>query len=287
MEIGKQIFYNKCDTRMPLSDKEIQLLIAKLRTKYADYAKKFSRVWFNSAAFEDRLRMAVENRMSLEGFILAEIANFEKVKEKYEKKKNEKSFSSRVDDIMAENEARIKQYPSIYFHPAASLEMVHCYGALHDYAMYEYPILRLVVADPDIKNRLNEFDEKLTFLALPLGKKFPKRILDHILVLSRPPSPTRDLEIEKDKNVYLKESAFLLNDIVSMCDRLFEMRLPEWETPLRFDRLFIEGERKTKIIQRYSGFTGYGAMLKVRDDAAHILEDFRLTAFKRKTPTAF
>lgn len=72
---------------MSLSTEEIDKLIVKLRKRYDEYSKKHSATWFNRNLFEERLRMAKENRMNLEGFILAEISNFEKVRERFEKKR--------------------------------------------------------------------------------------------------------------------------------------------------------------------------------------------------------
>ncbi len=265
---------------MALKENEIQLLLKKLRDRYTEYAKKFNKVWFNLEAFDDRYRMAVENRMNLEGFILAEISNFEKIREKYEKKKSEKSFSSRVDTIMEEHGARIKKYPAVYFHPRAHFEMIHFYGALSEFTLYIIPALRLVLSEAEHKTRLNSIEDRLAPLAMPSGKKYSRRILDHIMVLSRPSSRTWELDMEKDKNNFLKESAFLLHEIVDFCDGLLQLRSGDWETPLRFDRLYIEEDRKNHVIENFSGLTGYGTILKIKESAAAIIEDFRLGAFK-------
>jgi hypothetical protein len=272
---------------MPLSDKETKLLIKKLRDKFDEYGKKFSKAWFSSEAFEERLNMAISKKMNLEGFILAEIANFEKTKDKYDKKKSQKPFSALVDNIIEENRARIKKYDPVYFHPLADLEIVHFYGALSDFAEHQFPIIYVLVKDSTLKNRINQYNDKLNFLAIPVGKKHSKRILDHILILNRPAGSERDRDSEKDKNLYLRESAFVLHDIINFCDDLLNLRSSEWETPIRFDKIFIEGEKKKRVIQIFSGFTGYGAILKIKESAESIIQDFRLGAFKGKSPSSF
>ena len=73
---------------MSLSKEEQLGLVDKLRSRYDEYAKKFSPAWFNRPAFEERYRMAIVNDMDIEAFILAEVANFEKIRERYEKKKH-------------------------------------------------------------------------------------------------------------------------------------------------------------------------------------------------------
>ncbi len=268
---------------MSISAKEIELLIGKLRDKYREYGQKHSRAWFNIEAFEQRHAMAVDRGMNMEAFALAEIANFEKMREKYEKKKSEKPFSKMVDDIMEQNAERVRKYPAIYFHPDADLEMVHFYGAMQDFALHRLPILRVLIDEPEHIDRLNRLKDAVSVLALPAGRRHSRRILDHSAVLSRT-NPAGGLEAERDRNDYLKESAFLLHDVTDFCDELLSQRRQEWETPVRFDRLPSEGRSRTKLAVDFSSLTGYGAILEVKNSAGAIIEDFRLSAFRRKQP---
>jgi hypothetical protein len=265
---------------MSLSEEEIELLIAKLRSKYASYAEKYSEKWFNPRLFEERLQMALRNRMNLEGFILAEIKNFEEIRKKYDKKKKERPFSEKIDKIMEEHTAHIKKYPPLHFHPAAGFEISHFYGALSLFTLTSFPILWLVVTDQDKRKKLQQFENALSELAVPRGDKPPGRIEDHMLILSRRDS--RELDIERDKNNYLKESAFILHEIIHFCDELLHTKNDEWETPLRFDKLYIQGEHRKEIIKLFTNQTGYGAIMTTMHQAQAIIDDFRLDAFKRK-----
>ncbi|HSV98018.1 MAG TPA: hypothetical protein VLM75_13945 [Spirochaetota bacterium] len=271
---------------MSLSTKEIELLIKKLRDRYREYGEKHSRAWFNLEAFNQRHAMAVDKGMNMEAFALAEITNFEKTREKYEKKKNEKPFSKMVDDIMEQNAERVRKYPAVYFHPNADLEIVHLYGALQNFALHRLPILRVLLDEASHIDGLNRLEDALAVLAIPTGRKHSRRILDHIMVLART-NMNGGLEAEKDKNNYLKESAFLLHDIIDFCDELLTRRRQEWETPIRFDRLRIEGRNKRKLATDFSNLTGYGAVFEVKNTAETIIEDFRLSAFRRKQPNSF
>ncbi len=264
---------------MAMSDDEIDRLLEKLKQKYADYSAK-NPTWFNYDAFRDRLLVAVKNRMNREAFILAEIANFEKVREKYEKKKSEKPFSEQVDRIIDEQTARIKKYPELRFHPRAGFEIAHLYGALAGFARDYFVVLFAVVEDKALKDRLLSFQDKLAVLAVPRGALPSRRIEDHLMKLRLPAIP--EIDIERDKNEYLKESAFLLHDIMDFCDGMIDARNPEWETPLRMNKLFLDDRRKNAVTDLFTGLTGYGAIMKVRDYAAGIIEDFRLTAFRRQ-----
>jgi hypothetical protein len=264
---------------MAMSDDEIDRLIEKLKQKYSEYSAK-NPTWFNYDAFRDRLMMAIRNRMNREAFILAEIANFEKVREKYDKKKSEKSFSEQVDRIIDEQVARIKKYPELRFHPRAGLEIMHLYGALSEFAQGFFAVLFAVIEDKALKDRLISFQQALGELAVPRGTLPSRRIEDHLAKLRIPGVP--EIELERDKNEYLKESAFLLHEIIDFCDGLVAGRNPDWENPLRMGKLYIDDRRKKTVTDIFTGCTGYGAIMKVRDHAAAIIEDFRLTAFRRQ-----
>ncbi len=267
---------------MSLNKEEIDNLITKLREKYRDYSKKHNPVWFNLDAFDQRLGIAIRNRMNLEGFILAEISNFEKLKEQYDKKKKQKenSFSKEVDRIIEENTARIKKYPAIVFHPRCSIEIAHFYGAMNCLAEDYFPVFRIIAMDDGQKKTVAAIELVLQEICVPRGSRLPRRIDDHALILGR--QGVREIEIEKDGNDYLKEGAFVLHDVVEMCDGMLESPADEWNYPVTFGRLFIEENKKRKIIDAFSGMTGFGAILRIREYTGMVIEDFRLTAFKRK-----
>ncbi len=268
---------------MSLKKEEINELIRKLREKYRESSDKQNRTWFDIDAFDSRLSHAIRSRMNMEGFILAEISNFEKLKAKYDKKKKEKenSFSKEVNRIIEENTARIKKYPEIIFHSKCDMEISHFYGALSHLTLELFPVFWLLANDGSIKNRINDIEERLGQLAVPRGERQPGRIADHILVLNRP--GVKDIEIEKDRNDYLKEGAFLLHEVIDFCDALMSIKNDEWSFPIQFRKLFIEEERRKKVFEIFNGMTGYGAILKIREYALSVVEDFRLAAFRRNS----
>lgn len=270
---------------MALSEKEIDKLITKIREKFKACYDKYKSGWFNVEGFNDRLKIALQKRMNLEGFLLAEIKNLEDLKDKHEadlKKKDapESAFTKQVNRIIEENIERISKYKAIKFHPNAGIEISHFYGAITEFTQNYFSILWAVLREQGYRNVLNKLENDLSYVAVPSGSKHPKKIEDHIFVLSR--QGTREIEIEKSKNEYLKISSFILHDIIDFMDRLIEIRNEEWEPPLKFDKLFVEGKRKDEIINNFRNLTGYGAIIKVRDSALQIIKDFRLEAFRRK-----
>lgn len=269
--------------KMPLKKEEIDELVRKLREKYRDYSEKHSRTWFDTDAFDQRLSHALRSRMNLEGFILAEISNFEKIKERYDKKKREKenSFSKEVNRIIEENTARIKKYPEIIFHPKCDMEISHFYGALSYLTLELFPVFWIIASESSIKNAVNSLEERLGQLAVPRGERQPSRIADHILMLNR--QGVKEIEIEKDRNDYLKEGAFLLHEVIDFCDSLIESGRDEWNYPIQFRKLFIEEERKKRVFDNFRDMTGFGAILKVKEYAVSVIEDFRLAAFRKSS----
>ena len=265
---------------MPLSSNEIIMLTEKLRTRYAEAAKAYSPKWFDTAGFEDRLSTARRRKMDMEGFILAEIANFEKIRDRYDKKKKEKgAFTKKVDSIIEENLARIRKYPPIDFHPEAGPEMKHLYGALSELAQGYIPVLWLILDTPYAKNAVSGMESELAKFAVPRGSKMPPAIDDHMLVLNR--RGITELEIEKSRSVYLKQSAFLLYGIIAFCDSFLTGHPnPSLENPVRFDKAHINPVSKKLMVSLFSSCTGYGALIMIKSRCEEILADFRLTAFR-------
>ena len=268
---------------MSLSNNETNELIKKLREKYKEYSEKYNKKWFDLDAFDERLSLAIKNAMDMKGFILAEISTFEKLKTKYESKKKSKenTFSQEVDRIIEENLARIKKYPQILFHPKSGMEITYMYGALSFLLSYIFPVTRILIDDITLKKNIVSLEDRLSFLAEKRGDIHAKRINDHILLLSR--QGVRAIEIEKDSSDYLRDSSFLLYDIIDFCDNMLNLKNEGWNYPVTFQKLFIEEERKKGVIDQFKDLTGFGAMLKIKEYSSDVIEDFRLKAFKQNS----
>lgn len=264
---------------MSLRADELNLLLQKIRGLFDEYAKNFSPVWFNRNSFEERYRFAIGKKMDIEAFLLAEIANFEKIRERFEaRKKKTVSFSEKVDKIIEENNSRFLQYPQINFHPSAAPEIKHLYGAVAELGKFYIPVFRLIISEYSKKNLISQIETRFQRCALPRGSKPAEAIDDHILVLSR--NSVSELDIDKSRTNYLKECSFLLYDLIKFCSSLLEERIPDLEQPVAFGNTFYDPEIKTKIMENFSESTGYGAVLKIKDLSEQIISDFRLKAFK-------
>lgn len=257
-----------------LQDNEIETLITKLRNKYDEYAHKYSPRWFNKDSFEERLQTALRNKIDLEAFIIAEIAHFETIRKRYEEKKSESSFSKKVDTLIEELTAKIKKYPKIEFHPKAHFEIMHMYGACYQLLEYYFPVLWIIFED---RTKLYEFEQRLQYLCAHSTTRNSKRIEDHIALLQRP--SVKYIEIEKDKNEYLKECAFLLHEIHQWLDTV----LPIYSNTqsISFARLYVQEDKRKQIITFFNNDTPQSAIKKVQNYISGIIDDFRLQAFRK------
>jgi len=263
---------------MKLSEKEMVELLQRIRDRYDEYSKKHNASWFNRSSFEERVTFAYENRMDMSAFLLAEIANFEKLKEKYEKRKDQGSFSQKVDRIIEEQLERISKYPRMEFHPRCGVEISHMYGALYDLADRLYPVLWIVVTDVSNRGKLQKLENELFQFSQPNLGRLPGFTEDYALLLSRP--GINELDIEKGKNNYLKEAAFLLHKIADFCDYLVRNPDANFEHPVNFSRGYESADKKKKLTEEFGALTGFGAIFKIRHYCEDLISDFRLGAFR-------
>ena len=180
---------------------------------------------------------------------------------------------------MEENLARVKKYTFNFLHESADIEVSHFYGAIMDFAVNYYAILWVIISDQRQKMMLDKFDAKLNELAIPRGPNPPKRLQDHMYVITRPYS--KEIDIERDKNEYLKESAFILHEIIDFCEKILQKNDPNWDEPVKFEKLYIDEDQKRKIVENFDGMKCVDAIRKVKDYAVAIVDDFRLKAFKK------
>jgi hypothetical protein len=161
------------------------------------------------------------------------------------------------------------------------MEITYMYGAISFLLSYIFPITRILVEDVGIRKNIIALEDRLIFLAEVRGDIYSKRINDHILLLNR--QGVRAIEIEKDSNDYLKDSSFLLHDIIDFCDAMLNLKYEEWNYPITFQKLFIEEERKKGVVDQFRNLTGYGAIIKIKEYSSDVIEDFRLKAFKQNS----
>ncbi|MFW5807611.1 MAG: hypothetical protein ACOC2H_03585 [Spirochaetota bacterium] len=265
---------------MKLSRKETDNLLVKLRQKYDDYARDFSGAFFNREEFERRLLHAQRNKMDISAFLLAEIQNFEKLRESFDSKRNRQSFSETVDRVLEEQLSRVRKYPKRSFHPRAGVEESHMYGALCDLADRYIPVIRILTDDAVVRSQAVVIENRVSEFVSFSQKRLAPRTEDHALVLSR--RGVSELEIEKSRNTFLKESAFLLDEIIVFCEGLMENRIDGLDMPVQFSRSNESPHRKKALTGIFSSLTGYGALIAIKEYCEQVIDDFRLSAFRAR-----
>ena len=266
---------------MPLSSKEITELIGKLRSKYDEYAFSYSPKYFDRGAFDQRLKFAEKNKMNLEAFILAEIANFENVKAEYEKKAGKGEYSRKVDNMIEAQLRAVAKYPSVKIHPLCGAELPHFVGAVEVLLENYLPVLWGIITDSVVKDCLIEIESELGEFAHARGDRLPKKCEDMVHLFTY--AGLKDVEVEKIRNVFMKECSFRLHDALDLCVGLLEIRDPQMELPVRFEKIHQSADRISRISSVFSGYTGYGCVIKINEYIDTLISDFRLSAFRRRS----
>lgn len=263
-------------TVMALSEKEIKIMLDKLRDLYGEYAALHSPSWFNIDELNSRYLHALETGMNLEAFVLAEVSHFEKLKARFEKKNDKGAFTQKVEKMMDDYLEQISRYPSEDFHPDACPEVRHLYGAMKDFALRFMPGIHCIYANKKLTDILYDMETRLVAHSLPRGDDHPRPIEDHCLVLAR--KDVKEIDVARSRTSYMKETAFLLNEIRDLCRQLLDLKVPEWEEPVVFKKQGID----VYVAEVFEGCTGYGVIHRIMEQVDQILNDFRLGAFKKK-----
>jgi hypothetical protein len=182
---------------MPLpfrSDKEIDVdqTVKKLKSLYGKYAEKHGSRAFNLAAFEERYKKALRDKLNLRAFLHAEITAFEELKKKAEgyiaTEPPKPGYAEIADGIIEKNLQKVRKYRSIDFHPDAEIETKHLLGACTDF--YEKIWRRAArVLKPlrvmGLEGSLAKLENDFIYFVLPFRGSYSRAVDDYALVLSR------------------------------------------------------------------------------------------------------
>ena len=236
--------------------------IQKLKNQYREYSESYGAKIFNLQSFEERYRNALDNKIDLYTFLLAEIDVFNELKKKVEKTDTEEagdnlpSYSELADKIIENNMDRIKGYRLIDFHPDAEEEAKHLLGAITEFYYEVWGKINEMIRTLGLKGtddvRL-KLENDFTFFAIPVRGSYSRAVEDYVLTLSR----KNPADNEKAAVNFMRFGGILLNN----CLRVVNDGLSALEA-------MPEAESKLKILKRY------------RDILKRIIEDFRLTEIR-------
>ncbi|MBE8398551.1 hypothetical protein IQB76_21215, partial [Leptospira borgpetersenii serovar Hardjo-bovis] len=104
----------------PLQSSEIHAVLEKLRTEYSEHSKKNPKI-VDLKAFESRLTMILQQKGNLAQFLKDEIQFIETLKAKRKELEDKKHAAKgeTINKILEEQEAKLKKYQRVDFHPLA------------------------------------------------------------------------------------------------------------------------------------------------------------------------
>jgi hypothetical protein len=212
-----------------LSPEEISETIAKIRTKYEFYCKHFFKPPKIKDEFERRYRSMLQAGVDVSNFLLAEIeAITELIRKEEDKLSNaappkDKPKMDFADKVIIENLKKIEKYPEVRIHKDSNEEVRKLLGTLNYIYEELLPSLHSVFRDSSVNPNVREVGnieaELRTFAYMGKGN-LPQRLSRYFTLLSRFPRDYRAMTFEEKE--YIRESAFLLHDLVQALDSFFE-----------------------------------------------------------------
>mgnify|MGYP001545971437 CR=1 FL=1 len=252
-----------------LSRKEVDALVNKVRAKFKEYAKKYGENKFNVGKFNARYIDALTLKVDIEHFLYAEITALEQLardidetkKNKLEEIRMRKEIRKQLDDIADAHANKIKSYPDYYFHEKTPYDISKLMGALFLYYKELLPsVIKAVkhLNDIAINNELIRFEHGFDDYCLEKKKGVTAKIQDFALVLDKHSNWGKVYEREEQK--FIQDAGVFINAYLS----------------------FLKRVMKNYIID--TGFENkYLEFFKANIDfITKMIEDFRLSAFKKK-----
>jgi len=246
-----------------LTPGEIQSVIAKIRKKYEEYSVKYFKSKNLKDAFEDRYIQALERRVDVSSFLLAEISAIEELIRREEEKtaastaKKAERKPGIADKVLEDHKRRIEKYEAIAIHPGAREEVCKLLGALVVLEKEHWPNLAPVLRDTAYSMTTYEMislESRLRTLADRDREGVPTYLVRYIAHLKRFPRSTA--AIEREENEFIKEAAFFLHDFLTILRRVRE------------NYKNLEEDKKA-------------ALVTVLENVEGIIADFRLKDLKR------
>lgn len=148
-------------------------MINQLRRKYHRAAEEHGERFFNLDKLEERIRHFILNKGNLDNFLAQEMEFFQKTMnmatERELQDEKRKAFSKQVNEIMAENDARLAKYPDIFFDTAASMEIRRLVGAITQWYQDNYMVLKIILRGSDLWSELSRHIGDLERFYVPGG----------------------------------------------------------------------------------------------------------------------
>ncbi len=248
-----------------LTPGEIKIVVEKIRKKYDDYIAKFFKAKILREAFEDRYIKALRSGVDISSFLLAEISAIEELIAKEEERiangpmeEEAAQGPDHADKVLEENRKRIEKYPDAVFHKDANPEIRRLLGAMNHLLEVHWRDLSTALRNTTYSMNSLEMlnmDSRLRSLTATESDAAPAFLIRYVGQLQKFP---RDyLFIERAEKEYILESAFLLNELFVVLERVKRV----------YTKLAV---KETEIVGR------------ALDYVWGVITDFRLKEFRKK-----
>jgi hypothetical protein len=248
-----------------LTPGEIKNIVEKIRKKYDEYIYKYFKPKTLKDAFEDRYIKALRSSVDVSAFFLAEISAIEELIAREEERVRAEPVKNRdvqepdfADRVLEENRKKIEKYPDALLHKDAGVEVKKLLGALK--AVESEYWLELSVALRGTAYSMNSMemltlDSRLRFLCSAEKDGVPSFLVRYVAQLKK--FPRNYALIEREEKEYILESAFFLNDLIVLLERV--------------KRVYMDlNEEESQILERTIRYVW------------DIISDFRLKEFRKK-----
>ncbi|RHX82021.1 hypothetical protein DLM76_07665 [Leptospira yasudae] len=254
----------------PLQSAEIKAVLEKLRAEYTENSKKNPKV-FDLRAFESRLTMILQQKGSLAQFLKDEIQFIETLKTKHKELEDKKQAAKgdTINKILEEQEARLKKYQRIDFHPLAKPEIRYFYGAILSFAETELPALIYIFKGTP---EFSSFKDAITIIErMGISRRgLPSiRINEHVKALLD--ANGNQSAMEKDGQNILKEVCLALKGIITSIQECVNKNRVSETLSVKIDE-----KEFPKAVESYQNLVFGIALEKIIVRAETIIRDFRM-----------
>lgn len=253
-----------------LSNSEIEALLKKIREEYKFYANENPKM-FKLLPFEERYTELLRSRGNLSRFFHEEIAFLEKLKKmhKDQQAKIEIMKNSAIDKVIDEQEASIKHYRKMDFHPYARNELKYFYGAMIDYCNNDLlAINRIYKGTPEMRS-IQDYIMVIERAGLTNRGMTSSRITEHIKIIAAFKGNLS--KIEQDTQAIIKDCCISLKKMTIVLQETLDKNHVNVNQPMNID------EKDSDTYKSFFGNLNFGqAVNKIIQDSNNIITDFRM-----------
>ncbi|HOV14892.1 MAG TPA: hypothetical protein PK771_11450, partial [Spirochaetota bacterium] len=242
-----------------------------------------------SENFEERYINALKSRFDLTTFLMGEIEAVEELYKREEEKRaqQEKEKTQKLnpkpnvaDKVYEENKKRIEKYTRVNLNSSeADEDLERLLGGVREFINNYYPGLQYIYKE---RRHSNE-GEKINYYANKFLSNYDYKgevpiSRQYVAAIERRPRDFKKIEFEH--KFVIKETAFLLNELLDVLEKIVEKN----EIPQPEHKIILEKSKSKDenwFYEYYNGLTYKEAFEKTKNFLKDMIQDFRFKDIKR------